>query len=295
MCLGNKILLQQDYLDDASLITFDPHIYIIGRRPRISINPKSIRIVDNKVYIEYLKHIGEKTISIPTIGINHFGTNNLTIKSDYPYTEYIITDNDIQKSYRVKAALQLINFGSKILDHLKLEILYIGQAYGTDGSRNAVDRIKNHSTLQGIYSELIKRTPDQEIWMVLCDFNEVMLASFDGITKTFETSKDEDDKHFNKIFENKISEQQEINFTEAALIKYFQPEYNKVFKDSFPNPAHSTYSECYDLDLNMVCVEINTEDLLLPLWTNKVKPSLLHFAQFPLHSREDRKFMLDFT
>ncbi|MCK5171805.1 MAG: hypothetical protein KAR47_00325, partial [Planctomycetes bacterium] len=91
-----------------------------------------------------------------------------------------------------------------------------------------------------------------------------------------------------------ITEQQQVNFTEAALIRYFQPPYNKIYKNSFPDPAHSTYSECYDIDLNMVCVEVQTEDLMLRLWSEHVEPKWIHFCSFPLHSREDRIYMLEF-
>ncbi len=56
----------------------------------------------------------------------------------------------------------------------------------------------------------------------------------------------------------KFTEKQRINFTEAALIRTFLPKYNKEYKDTFPNPAHKSYSECYDLDLNAIIVETDT-------------------------------------
>jgi hypothetical protein len=177
--------------------------------------------------------------------------------------------------------------------HLDLEVLYIGQAYGSDGSRTAVDRLQNHSTLQGIYAEAIRNSPDQEVWMVLCSFEPYLLASFDGRSKNYATTLHQDDAHIHQVISTAITEQQEINFTEAALIKYFQPEYNKVYKDSFPNPAHSTYSECYDVDLNMVSVEVQTEELRLKLWSEAAKPAWVHFCTFPLHSKQERQFMFD--
>lgn len=295
MCAGNRMLVQQDFLNTTSQLQFNPHIYIIGKRPRISIDPKSIKIDGEKIYVDYFKQIGDQKIRIPIIGMNQLGTNNITVTSEYPYTELVITDNDTNEVFHQKAALQLMNFGPTMVQHLNLEVLYIGQSFGSDGSRNALDRLKNHSTLQNIYAEAINRSPDQEVWMLLCDFNEIMLTSFDGRSKEYATTMEEDKKHYLNVMENPISEQHKINFTEAALIKYFQPEYNKVFKDSFPNPAHSTYSECYDIDLNMVSVEINTDDLYFQLWNKHVSPKFVHFAKFPLHSRDDRKYMFEIT
>ena len=105
---------------------------------------------------------------------------------------------------------------------------------------------------------------------------------------------EEDSEHIATVLSTKITEQQEINFTEAALIRYFQPPYNKTYKDSFPNPAHVTYSECYDIDLNMVNIEVQTEEVKARLWSEAVQPRWVHFCSFPLHSREDRVYMFSF-
>ena len=104
---------------------------------------------------------------------------------------------------------------------------------------------------------------------------------------------EEDSQHIDRVLVADMTEQQRINFIEAALIKYFQPPYNKIYKDSFPNPAHSTYSECYDIDLNMVCIEMQTESVGLRLWSESVEPHWEHFCVFPLHSREDRVYMFE--
>ncbi len=174
-----------------------------------------------------------------------------------------------------------------------MEVLYVGQAYGKDGSRNASDRLQCHTTLQGIYAEAIRKSPDQDIWLIVSSFEPLLLCSFDGRSQNYLTTDQQDSDHMKEVVDNDMTEQQQINFTEAALIKYFRPPYNKEYKDTFPNPAHSTYSECYDIDLNMVCVEVQTEDLMLGLWSEKVDPSWIHFCSFPLHSREDRVYMFE--
>ncbi len=98
-------------LNTTSQLQFNPHIYIIGKRPRISIDPKSIKIDGEKIYVDYFKQIGDQKIRIPIIGMNQLGTNNITVTSEYPYTELVITDNDTNEVFHQKAALQLMNFG----------------------------------------------------------------------------------------------------------------------------------------------------------------------------------------
>jgi hypothetical protein len=95
------------------------------------------------------------------------------------------------------------------------------------------------------------------------------------------------------VLNEPVTEQQEINFTEAALIKYFQPQYNKMFKNSFPSPAHATYSQCYALDINSVMVEIDTDDLNAPLWSAAVPAQYHHFITYEMHSPNDRRSMFE--
>jgi streptogramin lyase len=174
-----------------------------------------------------------------------------------------------------------------------LEVLYVGQAFGSVGERTAAERLKTHSTLQGIYYEASRLTPDQEVWLVLADSVEVRIASVDG-TRTSLTTNDEDDAHIARTISSTMTEQQKINFSEAAIIRYFKPAYNTMFKDNFPNRAHKSYSECYDIDLNAVVAEVQSEPIGVRLWSPTVPPSDLHFCAFELHSPQERRSMFAF-
>ena len=96
-----------------------------------------------------------------------------------------------------------------------------------------------------------------------------------------------------KVLTTPITEKQRIGFTEAALIKYFLPEFNDKFKKNFPSRKDGTYTECYDLDLNAVVVELDTSDIKSHLWTSTVDANPFHHAYFPLHSEESRKAIFD--
>ena len=84
-----------------------------------------------------------------------------------------------------------------------------------------------------------------------------------------------------------------INLAKAALIRNFQPPYNKVFKITFPSPAHKTYSQCYDLDLNAVIVEVDTSNIRAEIWSSFRTRNEHHIASFPLHSPEERRSMFE--
>jgi hypothetical protein len=295
MCTRAFVLLQQAELNKIDNIGFEPHIYIIGKRPRITIDLKSVLISKDRINGRFVKQVKNDLIPIEFDTQNLLGTADVDIHSEYPFTEYHFIDRNNICIAEGKCALQLAKLGTQYWEHLDLEVLYVGQSYGKEGERTAIDRIKNHSTLQGIYAEAIKNSPDQEIWIILCGFDTYLMSCIDGRSENYATTMEEDDKHISTVIRTNVTEQQKINFTEAAIIKYFKPEYNQIYKDSFPNPAHSTYSECYDIDLNMVSVELQTEVLALRLWSPYVSPSWIHFCKFPLHSIEDRKYMFDFS
>lgn len=294
MVNGYRVLLQQDNLDQIDQAGIEPHIYFVTRRPKITLEPKSVKFTDDKVTGVFQKQIKEKLIPIPFETKNFLGTSNVSLRCDFPYTEYSVEDNNHNVITHGKCALLLASLSTEYWKHLDLEVLYVGQSYGKDGSRTASERLKSHSTLQGIYAEAIKNSPDQDIWLILSTFEPLLLESIDGRSKNYATTMEEDSEHIDEVLNTNITEQQQINFTEAALIRYFQPPYNKIYKDSFPSSAHSTYSECYDIDLNMVCVEVQTKDLGLALWSKSVAPHWIHFCSFPLHSKKDRIYMFEF-
>jgi hypothetical protein len=293
VCTSYGWLLQQDGLSKLSELPDDPHIYIVGRRPRISIDPRSVVITSDTISGRCFKHVRDEKIDIPFTARNELGCAELSVQSSYPYTEVSFVASDGKPRLSAKSAMLLGLCGPEYWNHLDLEVLYVGQSYGEGGSRTAVQRLQSHSTLQSIYAEAIRQSPDQEIWLVLLCFERYMLASFDGVTKNYQTTEEEDESHRRSVIYNPVSEQQEVNFTEGALIKYFRPDFNIKYKDSFPSPAHATYEQCYAIDLNAVAVEVQTEDLMLRLWSPTVAPQWTHLAKYPLHSEQHRRSMFD--
>lgn len=168
-----------------------------------------------------------------------------------------------------------------------------GQSFGFEGSLTAKDRLRSHQTLQGIHAEALARSPDTDVWLLLISFEDpYILTEIDPTVPTLR-SDEEDNEHIDKVMETQISLQQQVNLTEAMLIRYFDPPYNIMFRNSFPIPAHRTYRECYDLDFHSVGVELGTEEINCMLWSQSREASWLHIPHFPLHSDENRASMFN--
>ena len=309
MNLYGAVLAQQQDLDDEIIKEYftaqDPcHIYVICKRPKIFIDPDSLKIYDEFYSITFKIQRGFNFEELNLTGQHPFeDEDEIEFYTEFPHNHFTMVGKKSgikfggRAASLIQAAAQKIDFEDDFLD---LEVLYVGQSYGVDGARTAPDRLKSHSTLQNIYSEAINRNIDSDIWILLASFEQItyMMMHSDNPTTEEEMEKDWKDrsgKVFDKIQNDDFSEQQKINFTEAALIRYFEPKYNKEYKDTFPNPAHKTYQECYELDINSILVELGTYDILkCRLFSDKVPSKNRHFAQFNLHSSKERKGMFEF-
>lgn len=304
MLLDKLMILQQSELADVNSYNyFDEnspcHIYFVCRRPRIIIDPNKFKATEECIEMLFKVQRQDKFQDHPLVFENPYKDASITIESEYPFSTFKFLKGDKVLSL-AKAAVFLQGFDRYYTNttFLDLEVLYIGQSYGIDGARTAPDRLKSHSTLQGIYSKAIQNNPDFEIWLMLASFQQLTITMMDGHTKYTEEELKADDLRYadvyNKIHYEGINEQQKINFTEAALIRYFEPPYNIEYKNTFPNPAHKTYSECYELDINMVAIELDTmEKANVNIFSQSVEPNIFHIKTFMLHSSEERRSMLE--
>lgn len=285
MCLAQQDSLES--LDQKVLKGIPCHIYIIGRKPRVSLDYKTFSLDRDWIKGNLRFHQKDSFESKEFVFPNKLGSHKLRLECPYPHSEFSLWDDKNQCIFSAKAGV-FAHLDPTIKGLTDLEVLYIGQAYGNQGSRKATDRLQSHSTLQAIYHEVSRRSPDQEVWLLLLSFEAALYTVFNGQEKDFKTTEEEDEAHCNSVLKTGITDQQMINFTEAALIRYFEPQFNEIFKNSFPNPAHKTYSECYELDINSVMVTVETEDIRSRLWSQQREKSWCHIASFALHGTEDR-------
>lgn len=131
--------------------------------------------------------------------------------------------------------------------------------------------------------------------MTLWEFSPRLLSSFDGISKNYLTSSEEDIKHLEQVMGNPPLwiDSQIINVTEAGLINYFKPEYNEKFKNNFPDVEHKGYRFYYDYDYNAIEIELDTQCVNIELFSETQSYTSWGSIKYHLNSEEQRRSMFD--
>lgn len=287
---SSQITSDGEMANDAAEVSKNCHIYLICERPALSFEKSSFsyeggRLTGNLIHrIEGAEHKTPFEQEFPLLD----GAIELRLSS-YPHRE-VQTFNDRGECIRYLPA-SAISFKQRPhdLNHLfrKLKVLYVGQAFG-GGSRTAIDRLRSHSTLQKILAEASYDSPDSEIMVLMIEYEQYrVISSIDGRAK--EAIRDErDQKRFVSIIDNPLKKGQQISLAEAALIRYFQPKYNKIYKKKFPSRELKVLAQCYEYDFSALAVEINTDELRLTLYSDSVQPAMHHTANIDLVDHEER-------
>ena len=292
----------EDYSKSQELFNEDNpcNIYFVLRRPKVTVIPDSINISNKKASFKLLVHSKQKQIEVD-LGCE-FTNANSTIEyyTEYPYN--ILAFRDQEKALMVARPSTLLD-SNLVLDNidceeLDYEVLYIGQAYGKNGKRTALDRLASHETVQKIYSQTLTDNPESDIWIMLCNFSQdsMLLSAGKDLVKVKKEDEKIEEEKVKHVFNNNglsITERQKINFTEAALIKYFEPHYNIKFKDIFPSPRHISYKECYDLDIRAINIELDTSEMVRKIFTDKVKRKVHHMKMYEFKGDKDRISLLE--
>ena len=167
------------------------------------------------------------------------------------------------------------------------EVLYIGQAYGREGNRRALDRLKAHSTLQKISLKGIPEDKRLSILMLEIAQNNQIITMINPSAQLDEQSDVRIKAGIDKLFE--ANEPEQITLFEAGLIRYFRPEFNIEFKESFPSTRMKVLNDCYDKDFSALVVEVCIERLPFQLFSKSRKQARFHIAKHDLHTDERRR------
>ena len=289
MCYPNN-------LDKIEVSNTNYHIYMIHEIPRLSFVKDGIKILDTHI---------EVTIQLGVI-------ENVTMKK---FTFQIFEgDHKENYTYEILGNKVLIlrnkDGGGIVTDVLTLymelskeplnsKILYVGQSYGKAGERDAIQRLSSHSTLQKILAEISHNNIEVEVSVSLWEFTPRLISSFDGISKNYLTSENEDIEHLKKVISNPPLwiDNQIINVTEAGLINYFKPEYNGKFKNNFPDIEHKGYKIYYDYDYNAIEIELDPSCVNIEIFSETQSYNQWNPIKYHLNSEEERRsmFEIDFT
>lgn len=250
------------------------HIYFIGFLPRVSISD--------------WKQSG-RTVSID---LEYLGKRK-TVSWDFP-DDVCLKEEDGCWFVEASDGQRYAPTDDMILSRLaqqhepiKFDVRYIGQSFGRDGSRSALDRLQSHETLQKI---ALKQPPEgYQIALLL-----VALQPENQLMTAFNPNAEEKDQGgariragLDKLFGT--TDRERVSLYEAAMIRYFQPEFNIEFKDSFPSTRLKVLQDCYEKDFSAVSAEFYFDDIPFVLCSEKVAASHYHLAFHDLHTEEDRR------
>lgn len=250
------------------------HIYLIGYIPKID-------------FIDALQNGNTLELKFEVLGAEHIVSyelpSELSLKKDGDL--HYLEDASGQRCWPDEdGMLARLNSSSK---EINFEVKYVGQAYGQDGSRNAIDRLLKHETLQKI---ALKGVPDGyrlTLLLLAVQPNNQLITTINPFAKNSDEGGERIQSGLEKLFNT--SEEERISLYEAALIRYFYPDFNKEFKDSFPSTNLKILQDCYNKDFCTVVAEICIDELPFRLWSQAVKPAVYHIAKHNLHKDEDRR------
>jgi len=175
---------------------------------------------------------------------------------------------------------------------LEFDVRYIGQSFGRDGSRSALNRLLSHETLQKI--ALRQAPPGHQIALILVEVqpNNQLVTVLNPHADELDRDGSRIQAGLDKLFGT--SERERVALYEAAMIRYFQPEFNVEFKDSFPSTRLKILQDCYNKDFSAVIAEFCFDDIPFVLRSEKVAAAHYHAAKYNLHSQEERRAFFSF-
>jgi hypothetical protein len=267
------------------------HVYLLGKRPRLSILPDSVHATAKGVRFVVEYRLGSTThhspVEIPRSYLRP--EEKLFGASSYPHRELIsYSANGDVLGYTLLA--NIVHIMPSVRQEARdLEVVYVGKGV----RRSAQDRLENHATLQRLLAEINSNEPDAEVFSIVYSFkylkNALALkgssAEFDGTVAR---------KHREKALKFQISLDEQVSLIEASIISYFQPtEYNMHYLD-FPSRRHQILRKVYDSDFAAIVVQLdNTNIGGLRLYSKTVQPDSTHDIIADFRRLERRSSLFD--
>jgi hypothetical protein len=265
------------------------HLYLVTRRPVISIDPNSVVISDDEVRGKVRLQRGNSWDEFDFDSAHAWGTG-CSWQSQWPHDEFqIIAPDGTTRASGVVAHLVSQCSGAWPREAQHHSVVYIGQAFGSAGECTAWDRLQRHETVQRIMSE----TPrDQQVWLSLASITDVnVLSEIDPRPPTSMTS-DVDDEHIARVMravaDGDFRERDAVALAEAGVIRFFQPPYNDRLKYNFPARKQVHLDAARALDLHGLVVELQGEDAFAYYESAAQPVRFMHFAGYAIHLDPDR-------
>lgn len=190
------------------------HIYIICRRPLLSIVPGSVFQLDDSIRFEVKYRVrGVERIVETEIPRGVFHESEISIRAaEYPHRHLEsldVTGKVIGKTQIANHAHVLPGLSSEVVD---VEAMYIGKGMG-----GSTKRLENHSTMQRILADTNAAGGEMEIFCLTFAFEFRKNAA--ALTES--ATRESAERRLRQIKGLKINKADQISLIEAAMIGYF--------------------------------------------------------------------------
>jgi hypothetical protein len=162
------------------------------------------------------------------------------------------------------------------------EVLYVGQAFGTDGSNDAWKRTRKHSTLQRIYEDHAGEGWD--IFISPIAVEKLDRSNVDHIDDDEEPTLNvlgmsKDDPFFSLKSRDFLPTS--IDLVEHALISYFSPPYNQLLKEWRPDRPTAAMTRLKSSGFRLLQVHVDGWQGLARYFSREVEEARSHLVLLP--------------
>jgi len=250
------------------------HIYVIGHTPVVEQRSFDFRKGLFHITVIYMGKELELTFPVPP-------------ELKFVRTEDTCHFEDPAGEIRMIDPLQILLALGRRVGGCPFKVQYIGQAYGDDGSRDAIDRLLKHETLQKI--AIRGSEAGQVLQIVLLELHTDNRVIFAFLPNAEIRDKDgaRAKMGIDKLFGT--TEAERVSLYEAALIRHFSPPFNKEFKNSFPSTNLKLLQDCYDKDFLALTAEICFDEFPYAFYSEAVAPKYEHIITYDLQNDDQRK------
>lgn len=274
------------------------HIYIVSRKPVVSVLPTSVTMTEDCISGKIRLQEGDAYREFDFNTSHSFG-EICSWHSEWPYDEYEIrNDRGNAVATGVVSVLWKQVAGKWPIEANEHHVLYVGQSFGKNGDRTAWDRLSSHETVQRILAETRR---DQQVWISMAAITDTNLwaETVPGHHASMRSS--ENDRHIEEVYASIIGnedfeDRESVALAEAGLIRYFQPQYNIRLKENFPARKQVSLELLRKLDMHGLIVELQGGDVGAKYGSDSILPKSVHFAGYEVHLDSDRSsFTLEST
>lgn len=247
------------------------HIYMICKRPRLSVVPGSISWNVDSVRLK-LSCTSKGAVFESDVRMSRtpeLRRATIFCVSSFPHRELLAIDD----AGAVVGQMLFANLAHTI-DSLpavakQLEVLYIGKGL----SNNTQDRLANHATLQRVIANINSDDPDCEVFALVYrfDYRRSVTGIVSGIPGDEMRKFLAQAKPYTPTIEDRVS------LVEAAAISYFHTAEYNIQYINFPATDTEAARRAREAGASYLVVQIDTENIGdAPLCSQSVHPAATH-------------------